>query len=144
MCVSDRALGEEPRLQQPVAVVHQRFDRERPRRLVDRRADVGDLALERLAGNASTTNSTVWPALITLAYFSWTPVRSFSGFIWTIVATGVFSRMNSPGWTRRSETEPATGARIAASSSFFCASSYAARRSCRLAFRLRTLSTAAW
>ena len=29
-----------------------------------------------------------------------------------MVATGVFSRMNSPGCTRRSETEPATGALI--------------------------------
>ena len=48
------------------------------------------------------------------------------------VATGVFSRMNSPGWTSRSETEPATGARMTASATFFCASSHDARRSCRL------------
>ena len=41
-----------------------------------------------------------------------------------MVATAVFSRMNSPGCTSRSDTEPATGARMTASSSFFCASSY--------------------
>ena len=57
-------------------------------------------------------NSTVWPALMMAAFFSWMAVFSLSGFICTIVATGVFSRMNSPGWTRRSETEPLTGALI--------------------------------
>ena len=42
----DDALGEEARLEPQVRVVDQRFDRERPHRLVERRADVRDLALE--------------------------------------------------------------------------------------------------
>jgi hypothetical protein len=46
-------------------------------------------------------------------------VFSLSGLICTIVATGVFSRMYSPGCTRRSATEPLTGALMAASFSFF-------------------------
>ena len=54
---------------------------------------------------------------------SWTPVRSFSGLTWTIVATGVRSPMNSPTWTGRSETTPEIGARTTASASFFAARS---------------------
>src|SRR3981189_3357760 len=63
-----------------------------------------------------------------LACVSWIAVFSLSGFIWTMVTTGVFSRMNSPGCTSRSETEPATGALMAESASFFWASSSAVRR----------------
>ena len=47
-CVSDDALGEEAGLELAVGVVDERFDGERARRLIDRRADVGDLAVERL------------------------------------------------------------------------------------------------
>jgi hypothetical protein len=53
------------------------------------------------------------------AWRSWTPVRSFNGSTWTIVATGVRSPMNSPTCTSRSETTPEMGARTTASASFF-------------------------
>ena len=43
-----RPLGEEPRLEGAVGVLHEDLDRKRARGLVDRRADVGHLALKRL------------------------------------------------------------------------------------------------
>ena len=43
----DHALGEEAGLEPAVAVVDERLDRERAHRLVERRADVGDLAVEQ-------------------------------------------------------------------------------------------------
>ena len=49
------------------------------------------------------------------AWRSWTAVLSLSGFIWTIVTTGVLSLMNSPTCTRRSLIAPPTGALITAS-----------------------------
>src|SRR5207247_8350690 len=55
------------------------------------------------SGNASTSNCTGWPGLMTPANFSWMAVFSLRGFIATIVTTGMFSRMNSPGCTRSEE-----------------------------------------
>ena len=57
------------------------------------------------------------------AWRSCTPVRSFSGSTWTIVATGVRSPMNSPTCTGRSETTPLIGARTTASPSCLTARS---------------------
>ena len=62
--------AKKPGLSVPVAVVDERLDRERARRLIDRRADVGDLALELPVRNASTSNSTACPGLMRLACFS--------------------------------------------------------------------------
>ena len=90
----DHALGEESRPQPQVAVVHERFHRERTHGLVEGRADVGHFALEHRVTERFHTELHRLPRLhdagVPLLHAR---VRNFSGLTWTMVATGVRSLM---------------------------------------------------
>ena len=130
----DDALGEEAGLEQAVRVLDQRLDREGAHRLIERRADVRDLALEH-RGRRTTRRGTgpAGPAVTTPAWRSCTPVLSFSGSICTMVATTVRSRDELADLHRTLGDHAARWARAPPRRSASSAPGRtAARRSCRM------------